>query len=518
MKDLIIGIDAGTSVIKSVAFTLDGQQLAECATPNIYATLPDGGVEQDMSWTWKKTIETLVGLEHKVPDMATRCAAISVTGQGDGTWLIDKKGEPVGGGLLWLDARAGNIVDHWRAGPDERRRFEITGTGFAACQQASQLVWMKAHAPERLAQAQTAFHCKDWLYFQLTGQRVTDTSEGCFTFGDFRTRQYSSELLEMLDLDDCEPLLPPMLNGMEESHPLNDKAAALTGLLSGTPVILGFVDVICTGLGAGLYDEHSSLGCTIVGSTGIHMRLVHSANEVSLNEHCTGFTMALPMTDTYAQVQSNMSCTLNIDWLLDVAIDLLQSQGINKSRSELLASVDDWVGQTTNRGEIIYQPYISDAGERGPFIDAAARAGFIGLRSKHRFGDMMNSVVEGLSLAARDCYNAMGETPSEIRLTGGAARSQSLRRVFANTLGTSLRTCAREEAGAAGAAMMAAVSIGHYSSMNECVNTWVTPHLGELEEFDADEKHHMDPAFENYVSSRLALSDLWKSQARLRNS
>jgi len=518
MKDLIIGIDAGTSVIKSVAFTLDGLQLAECSTPNTYETLGNAGVEQDLALTWKKTVETLAGLVYKLPDIASRCAAIAVTGQGDGTWLIDKHGDPVGGGLLWLDARAGEIVDNWRAGEYEQRRFEITGTGFAACQQAPQLLWMKAHAPERIDQCHTAFHCKDWLYYQLTNQRITDTSEGCFTFGDFRTRQYSSELLTMLELQDCESLLPPMVNGMEHNHPLSNQAAALTGLLSGTPVILGFVDVICTGLGAGLYDKHNSTGCTIVGSTGIHMSLVHTADDVSLNEHCTGFTIALPMADTYAQVQSNMSCTLNIDWLLDVAIDLFQSQGISKSRSELLSAVDGWVAQSSHRGELLYQPYISDAGERGPFINTSARAGFVGLTSEHRFGDLMNSVVEGLAMAARDCYDAMGGTPSEIRLTGGAARSPSLRRVFANTLGTSLRTCTREEAGAAGAAMMAAVGIGHYTTMDECVKIWVAPYLSELEDFDVDEKRTMDAVFSNYVSTRLALSKPWKTQARLRQS
>lgn len=518
MKDLLIGIDAGTSVIKAVVFTLDGEQLADCSTPNIYTRQSDGGVEQDMNLTWKNTLTTLSGLVDKVPQLAARCAAISVTGQGDGTWLIDKHGEPVGGGLLWLDARAGDLVDHWRAGPSERQRFEITGTGFAACQQAPQLLWMKEHDTERLSQSQRAFHCKDWLYMKLTGETVTDISEGCFTFGDFRTREYSNELLDLLDLKDCESLLPPMLNGMEKHHPLGHDAAELSGLLEGTPVVLGFLDVVCTGLGAGLYDKHSSVGCTIVGSTGIHMRIVHSASEVVLNEHGTGFTIALPMPDTYAQVQSNMSCTLNIDWLLDVAIDLLASHGVNKSRSELLGSMDEWINNDKQRGALLYQPYISDAGERGPFINASARASFIGLNSEHRFGNMMSAVVQGLALAARDCYSAMGDTPGEIRLTGGAARSQALRGTFANTLGAKLRTCARAEAGAAGAAMMAAVSIGHFKTMDDCVSRWVTPHLSELEDFDSDEKQAMDTVFKNYQLSQQALTDTWKRQARIHQS
>ena len=73
---------------------------------------------------------------------------------------------------------------------------------------------------------------------------------------------------------------------------------------------------------------------------------------------------------------------------------------------------------------MLYHPYISEAGERGPFVNANARAGFIGLSSGHRFPDLLRAVVEGLGLAARDCYAAMGALPSELRLTGGAARSR----------------------------------------------------------------------------------------------
>ena len=88
-KDLLIGIDAGTSVIKAVAFGLDGQQIALASRRNEYVSLPDGGVEQDMNRTWADTALVLAELVEQVPDCAARCAAIGVTGQGDGTWLID---------------------------------------------------------------------------------------------------------------------------------------------------------------------------------------------------------------------------------------------------------------------------------------------------------------------------------------------------------------------------------------------------------------------------------------------
>ena len=81
-QDVIIGIDAGTSVIKALAFDLDGAQLAMTTLPNTYASLGDGGVEQDMARTWSDTARVLRRLGDQIDDLAGRCAAIAVTGQG----------------------------------------------------------------------------------------------------------------------------------------------------------------------------------------------------------------------------------------------------------------------------------------------------------------------------------------------------------------------------------------------------------------------------------------------------
>ncbi|RVD52818.1 carbohydrate kinase, partial [Mesorhizobium sp. M8A.F.Ca.ET.023.02.2.1] len=85
MRDIFIGIDAGTSVIKSIAFDTKGRQIAAAATPNHYETLPGGGAEQDLARTWADAATTLRQLADKVPDLASRTVAIAVTGQGDGT-------------------------------------------------------------------------------------------------------------------------------------------------------------------------------------------------------------------------------------------------------------------------------------------------------------------------------------------------------------------------------------------------------------------------------------------------
>ena len=132
-RDLIIGIDAGTSVLKSVAFTLDGVQVGVAARPNCYVRFGHGCVEQDMRRTWHDATQTLCDLAAIVPGLAGRVAALAVTGQGDGCWLIDANGEPVGDALIWLDSRAAEMAAAFVAGPDHAAHYATTGTGLNAC-------------------------------------------------------------------------------------------------------------------------------------------------------------------------------------------------------------------------------------------------------------------------------------------------------------------------------------------------------------------------------------------------
>lgn len=515
MRDLIIGIDAGTSVIKSIAFDLQGTQIHSASVKNEYTLIEGGGAEQDLPLTWSKTCETLRQLDDLIPDLKNRIAALAVTGQGDGTWLIDRHGEPVAAGLLWLDARAARVADEITASSGNRRRFELTGTGVNACQQGPQLRWLEQHKPEAFAAATSSFHCKDWLYFNLTGDIATDPSEGVFSFGDYRTRQYADEVLDVLGLANHRALLPEMVEGTEISGVLSNSAADACGLLEGTPVVLGYVDVVCTALGSGLYSGSGSRGCSIVGSTGMHMRLAHRTEDIKLNNDCTGYTMCMPVPGVCAQMQSNMSATLNIDWLLDLIDGLLCELGVVRSRSEVLASLDGWVAKA-EPAAVLYQPYISEAGERGPFIDTSARAGFTGLCTRHGIADIARAIFEGLALASRDCYLSMGSLPSEVCLSGGAARSKQLLGILAAALESSVQTSSREEAGAAGAAMMAAVSIGHYSSMDECVAEWVEPLMGDLHSPDPQLVRVYQSIYPSYAEAHRALRPVWNLLAQHR--
>lgn len=514
--DIIIGIDAGTSVIKAVAFDLRGRQLAASAVPNRYHSGANGSATQSLAQTWDDCAAALRGLSDKVDRLASRTAALSVTAQGDGTWLVGKNNAPVGDAWLWLDARAAPTVARLADTPANRARFEATGTGLNTCQQGTQMAHMDAHMPEALNSAEVALHCKDWLYLNLTGIRATDPSEASFTFGNYRNRAYDDGVIAALGLTHRSNLLPEILDGTQTTHPLTVEAAQQTGLRAGTPVSLGYVDMVMTALGAGVYGGTGDVACSTVGSTGVHMRAVRW-QDVHLNAEGTGYVICLPVPGVVTQVQTNMAATLNLDWVLGLAADALRDFGQEVSHRDLVARIEGWLAGS-RPGQITYMPYISEAGERGPFVNANARAGFTGLSLNHRYPDLVRAVAEGLGHAMRDCYTAMGKLPGELRLTGGAARSKGLRGILSAAIQATVRVSDREEAGAAGAAMMAAVAIGAYPDMDACIAEWVTPLLGQAEPPDPALIAAYDRIFPAFTAARRGLVPAWNALAAARHA
>jgi len=505
---VIFALDSGTSVVKAVAFDAAGRTLASAARPNRVEHLAGGGVEQDMARSWRDAIAALAELRARLP--GCEVAALAVTGQGDGTWLIDAAGEPVGPAWLWLDGRAGELVAKLRAGEAARRAFAFTGSGLNACQQSSQLLWLKEHQPETLRRAATALHCKDWLYFNLTGIRCSDPSEACFTFGDWRRRGYAPDVLDALGLTDQRGLLPPIVDGTRQWHPLRAAAARAIGLAEGLPVVLGYVDVVCTALGGGIYGAGQS-GVSILGSTGMHLRLALREEEVRPSAEMTGYCMVFPLPGAVMQAQTNMAATLNIDWLVGLVRESATLAGV-PGEGDILAALGAAAARA-RPGALLFHPFISTAGERGPFTNAAARAAWIGIDQTMGLAELARAVFESLGFAAQDCFAAMGGAPAALRATGGAAKSPLMRSILAACLDRPVGTVAQAEAGAAGAAMIAAVATGIFPNMQDCAARWVAPLLGCVEQPDRALVARYRELYPLYRQSYQALQSTWRGLA-----
>jgi xylulokinase len=125
---------------------------------------------------------------------------------------------------------------------------------------------------------------------------------------------------------------------------------------------------------------------------------------------------------------------------------------------------------------IIYLPYLM--GERTPHLDPNCRGVFFGLSAIHTKKDMIRAIMEGVSYSLKDCYSIleeMGAKPKEMMACGGGANSKLWRQMLSDIYSCEVKTIASIEGPAFGAAILAGVGAGIYSSVEdacgELINT-----------------------------------------------
>ena len=371
-----------------------------------------------MARTWDDTAAVLRDLAQHVPDLARRAAALAVTGQGDGTWLIDARGRAGG-------ARPG--CGSTRAPPASSREldrsgvrdlvYRHTGCGMNACNQSAHLIWLKRHAPRCCsARAATALPLQGLALLQAHRRaRAPISPRASSPSATSAPAPTCPSSWRRFGLTDEQHLLPPMLEGSRATHPLTRRCRRRDRPARGPAGGAGLSRRAVRGArrrastsraGRSAARSWARPACTCASCA--------DAAGLQLGPEPTGYTMPFPVPGSVTQMQSNMAATLNIDWVVDRAREAAELLGHPFDRKTTLATLDARVLEA-RPAAALYHPYIHEAGERGPFVDVNARAQFIGLSMRTSFLDLVRAVYEGLAFAARDCYGAMGHVPEEIR-------------------------------------------------------------------------------------------------------
>jgi erythritol kinase (D-erythritol 1-phosphate-forming) len=512
--DILVGLDAGTSVIKAVAYDLEGHSIADASVHNETFVPARGAAEQDIFTVWDGACACLRDLARKVRDLRERTIAVGVTAQGDGLWPLGRGSAPPKNALIWLDGRSAGIVQALRASGADRSIFRHTGTALSTSLQSAQLAWLKSSRDPRLDSLEVILHCKDWLYYRLTSIRATDRCEAVNSFGDLRTGTYSAEVLQLLDVEDLRHLLPEIIDGARQHHPLTRDAAAVTGLIPGTPIVLAPPDYVATSLAMGLVDPRDGIGCTIVGSAGVHMAVLDDPQPILSRDPC-GYCVHAPLTGTYVRMISHMTGSISIDWLVENVSVLGRTLfGTALPFSEIIGTLEAQA-VSSKPATILFQPFMAASGERAPFIDPYARAQLIGLTQSTTVADILRAIYEGLGFAARDCYEEMDGLPRRVHASGGASKSPLLMSILASMLGAPVAVLSNVEAGARGAALIAGVSTGAFSSLVDEARKWQSA-LDAVELApDPPLQAVYERAFPMYRRSYRRMHDTWRELATL---
>lgn len=431
---MYLGIDIGTSGVKSVLVDEDDAVLAEAHAPLSVSRPRPLWSEQDPRDWWRATELTLDALAATHP--MGRVRAIGLSGQMLGVALLDGDGTPLRPALLWNDGRAA----------EEGRALEAEIEGFAALAgarampgfSAPKLRWLSRHEPRSLANARRILLPKDFVRLQLCGDALSDRADSSATLlMDTRAGDWSDAILEHCGIQRAQ--LPDLVESTAVAGSLRPGLAARWRLPAGTPIAGGAGDNMCGGIGAGVVGDGDC--CISLGTSGVYFvanqRFAPSLDR-GVHTHRHG------VTGLYCQQAVVLSAAASLAWIAEVtgARDV----------GALVAEVE--AAGIGSRETPLFAPYLG--GERTPHDDPALTASFAGLGFATSRLHLAQAVMEGVALALRDCQDALesaGARANRPVLIGGGTRS----RLWASLIASALdRTLLLPEGGATGPALGAA--------------------------------------------------------------
>lgn len=493
----LLGIDSGLTVTKAVLFDESGALLA-VARRRVPQIMPrPRHVERDMALLWRAAAEATAEVVAVSGIAPNQIAAVAATAHGDGLYLLDRNQRPLGHGILSLDSRAGGLADVWEHDGTNAAALSRTGQVPHASAPSSLIAWIRDHEPERFARISHVLACKDWLRFCLTGTVGTDLTEASTSFTDVATQAYAEDILPLFGLTAIRSALPAVSSPDMIVGGITAEAAALTGLVQGTPVVAGLHDVTASALGIGGYSE--GVVAVVAGTYSIN-ETVSSGPKVDRRWFCRNGLRP----GEWNNMSISPASAANYDWFLD-ALCGTDRRAAEADAGSIHAVVGAEIEAALERpSTLLFHPYLFGS-PHGP----RASAGFLGLRGWHDRGDMLRAVIEGIAFNHRVHVDALGEgfASREARLTGGISRNPVFAQIFADVLGLPVTDTETEEAAAWGAALCAGAGIGLFATPRSdprdlaSLGRIYTPEPLRSAELDARYRLHCDIA--------ASLSPLW---------
>ena len=443
-----IGIDVGTSGLKSLLVTADGTILAE-NTQSYGVSYPRAGWSEQNPEEWfaaavRGMKELLKGRDRGA------VKGISFGGQMHGLVALDKECKIIRPCILWNDGRTEKQTKFLNEEVGRERLSEYTGNIAFAGFTAPKLLWLKENEPENFVRISKILLPKDYLAFRLSGVCGTDCSDASGTLLlDVKNRRWSEEMCALCGIS--EAALPELHESYEAVGTLKKEIAEELGLSQAVKIIAGAGDNAAAAVGTGVVGEG---GCNI-----------------SLGTSGTLFVSS----KTYREDKANALhsfCHADGGWHLMGCI--LSAAPCNTWWSDRILKTEDYAGEQKGleallgRNEVYFLPYLM--GERSPHNDVSVRGAFIGMRADTTRGQMTLSVLEGVAFALKDCMMAAkknGISVGHTKLCGGGARSELWRKIVANVMGIPVDIPQTEQGPAFGAAMLAMVGCGEYESVQE---------------------------------------------------
>jgi len=466
-----LGIDVGTSALKTLLISDEGKVISSASVDYPLLTPRPNWAEQDPAIWWDAAVRAAkecLGRGKEVVGDSLVVEALGLSGQMHGSVFINGEGGVLRPAILWCDQRTEEQCGEINDKLGFNKLIGITGNRAVAGFTAPKILWLRRNEPEIYRQVEKVLLPKDYIRYKLTGEFATEVSDASGTLlFNVKERKWSEEMLDTLDIP--RRWMPDCYESTKISGCLSKKGAIALGLPEGIPVVGGGGDQAAGAVGNGIVVP-GAVSC-VLGTSGVVFW--HSEEPLyDTRGRLHAFCHAVP--GKWHLMGVTLSAGGSLKWFKDN----LCPEEIEEARRKGVSAyqVIDEKAEAVDPGceGLLFLPYL--AGERTPYADASARGAFVGLSLRHSRAHMARSVMEGVSMSLKDCLELGRECGVEahrLYLSGGGARSPLWRQIAADIWEKEINVVGANEGPAFGAAILAAVGVGVYQSVEDACNRMV---------------------------------------------
>lgn len=454
----VIGIDLGTGSVKGLVLDRSGTVI-EQATENYPLFHPHKGYSEQRPADWiEGTKKVLLTLVDKLPQLKTELKGISISGQMHSLVLLDEQGEPLRNAILWNDVRTTEQCQEITEVLGDKlleKTKNLALEGFTL----PKLLWVKEQEPEIWQRAARFLLPKDYLAYWLTGNQQMELSDAAGTLLLNVTEEaWDKEIAEVFGIS--EDLLPPLVQSMDHVGDVQAELCGSLGIEGKVQVFAGGADNACAALGAGIVAEDRGM-CSI-GTSGVFLSY-EGQKERQYNGKLHYFNHVIK--DSCYSMGVTLAAGQSLTWYKETF-----AQGV--SFDQLIEEAE---ASSVGSSGLLFTPYIM--GERTPHVDSQIRGSFIGMAADQQRADFTRAVLEGITFSLKDSQELMqkiaGKEFVEVISVGGGAKSALWLQIQADIFNTKIRTLKTEQGPGLGAAMIAAMGLQWFDSIEQCVAAFV---------------------------------------------
>ena len=455
----LLGLDVSTTGVKALVIDDDGLVVGSATTDLPLSTPKPLWSEQNPEDWWDGSINSIRVVLEKTNINGADITAIGLTGQMHGLTMLDSEGTVIRPAILWNDQRTGTQCDAIRELVGKQELINITGNNALTGFTAPKILWVRENEPSNYNRCNHILLPKDYVRYKLTDEFATDKADGSGTIlMNIKTRDWSSKVLDKLGI----PIgwMPKTFEGTEVTGTITEKAASLTGLIVGTPVVGGGGDQAAQAVGVGAVEP--GVAALTLGTSGV---IFATTQEPFIEPNGLLHSFCHSVPGRWHMMGVMLSAAGSLRWYRETFAPHLDYD-------ELLAPAADI--QPGCEG-LLFQPYLT--GERTPHPDPLARGGFIGITIRHTMPHHTRAVLEGVAFGLRDCFELIKSAGlgkiQQVRISGGGARSKLWTQIIADVLNSELVTINTTEGAAYGAALLAGVGGKIWSSVDEATKATI---------------------------------------------